>query len=188
MHGEAMDWVTQCRTKFEVRPEDRVLEVGSYNHNGTIRGLFSASNTYVGVDIISGPCVDIVGNINDENFRNTLLETYGGFDIVVSTETLEHTPWQPLMASMLKLLDYTKPVVRLVLTCAGDNRPSHSYDGNQQLKHNEWYANVNQNELRDFVGSTLTALTGETHQSTVVVVSNSGDYDTYLYVEVTRCA
>lgn len=187
MHGEAMDWVTECRTKFEVRPEDRVLEVGSYNHNGTIRGLFSASATYVGVDIISGPCVDIVGNINEDDFRNSLFEKYNGFDIVVSTETLEHTPWQPLMASMLKLLDYSKPVVRLVLTCAGDNRPSHSYDGNQQLKPNEWYQNVNKELLMNFVCDTLREMNGETHDYKVTVSSNDGDYDTYLYVEVNKC-
>lgn len=187
MHAEAMNWVKSCREKFSVSPEDRILEVGSYNHNGTVRDLFSDSNHYLGVDIISGPCVDIVGDINNEEFRESLLWLYNGFDIVVSTETLEHTPWKPLMSSMIKMLDTKSEKLYIVLTCAGDNRPAHSFDGNQRLRPGEWYQNVNKGELLSFVTEELNKKFEETHEFSVVVDSNPGDYDTYLYVEITKC-
>ena len=187
MHAEAMNWVKSCREKFSVSPEDRILEVGSYNHNGTVRELFSDSANYVGVDIIPGPCVDIVGDINNEEFREFVFELHDGYNIIVSTETLEHTPWKPLLSSMVQLLDNYSDKLYMVLTCAGDNRPAHSFDGNQRLRPNEWYQNVNKGELLAFVTEELNKKFEETHEFIVVVDSNPGDYDTYLYVEITKC-
>lgn len=67
-----------------------VLEVGSYNMNGSVRELFHPER-YVGVDVVDGPGVDqVVGS------RETLPFLRESFDVVVSTECLEHAeaPWR----------------------------------------------------------------------------------------------
>lgn len=66
----------------------RVIEVGSYNVNGSLRPLFESYNPaeYIGVDISPGPGVDQICDVND------LITTFASqsFDVVVSTELLEH--------------------------------------------------------------------------------------------------
>jgi hypothetical protein len=39
----------------------RVLEMGSYNVNGSVRDMFALAGRYVGVDLVEGPGVDLVG-------------------------------------------------------------------------------------------------------------------------------
>jgi len=66
----------------------KIIEVGSYNVDGSLRDIFKDWNPaeYIGVDIIDGPGVDLI--CRAEN----LLEKFGKevFDIVISTELLEH--------------------------------------------------------------------------------------------------
>ena len=65
-----------------------VIEVGSYNINGSLREPMVRLNPskYVGVDITEGPCVDQVCKAED------VLSTFGAesFDTVISTEMMEH--------------------------------------------------------------------------------------------------
>lgn len=61
-----------------------VLEVGSYDMNGSPRLLFSDANSYIGVDLNAGPGVDIVMDCHDLKFAE------GRFDIVIDAERLEH--------------------------------------------------------------------------------------------------
>jgi len=92
-------------------PPSKVLEVGSYDVNGTVRDLFYGCE-YCGLDARPGPGVD-------------RLVDYGGrypfppglFDLVVSTEMLEHdpTPWRST-AEMARML---KPGGTLLLTARG---------------------------------------------------------------------
>lgn len=64
-----------------------VLEVGSYNVNGTVRDLFPVP--YIGVDMREGPGVDVVCDVTRGHFAD------GEFQTIVTTETLEHVtePW-----------------------------------------------------------------------------------------------
>lgn len=66
----------------------KVIEVGSYVENGTIRPYIETLHpaSYVGVDIIPGESVDIVCSVEN------LLEKFGrnSFDVVISTEMIEH--------------------------------------------------------------------------------------------------
>ena len=100
----------------------KVLEVGSCNYNGTVRGFFRGSD-YVGVDAQQGPDVDLVCEAKDlaKHFKR------GSFDVVVSTEMLEHDPrpWLsiPVMASMLKVGG------KIVLTTRGPGFHYHEYPG-----------------------------------------------------------
>ena len=63
----------------------KVLEVGSYNVNGGLREEFPGRFTWTGLDLVSGPGVDVVANdpyvypFEDDSF-----------DICVSSSTFEH--------------------------------------------------------------------------------------------------
>ncbi len=70
-------------------PGGRVLDVGSYNVNGTYRDFFGSSWAYVGADASFGPNVDMVLPLN-----GPWPETEP-FQLVISGQTLEHVerPW-----------------------------------------------------------------------------------------------
>ncbi len=65
-----------------------ILEVGSRNVNGSVRGLMDPlkPKSYLGIDIETGEGVDVLCNVYD------IVEKYGEgkFDGVVCTEVLEH--------------------------------------------------------------------------------------------------
>lgn len=83
MTPEILKWLTQYLTVLD---QGDVLDVGSYDVNGTARVLFSRCETYTGTDMQEGPGVDVVMN-NAE-----LLATFGParFDTVLCLECLEH--------------------------------------------------------------------------------------------------
>lgn len=74
-------------TKEEVERKD-VLEVGAHNVNGSLRPLIESwgPSKYVGVDIVQGIGVDKICSAEE------ILNKYGkeSFDIIISTEMLEH--------------------------------------------------------------------------------------------------
>jgi SAM-dependent methyltransferase len=77
----------------------RILEVGSMNVNGSVRSLLESygPKQYVGVDVAAGPGVDIVCN------AAKLLDMFpkSSFDVVVSTEMLEHVlNWQSVISNL----------------------------------------------------------------------------------------
>lgn len=71
-------------------PGKKVLDVGSFDVNGTFRPLFSA-HEYTGTDLAAGPNVDV---IQPDAF--TLPFPDGFFDVVISGNMLEHCtmPWK----------------------------------------------------------------------------------------------
>ncbi len=89
MHASVMVWLRQQvadRTVPHLRDAD-VLEVGSFNENGTPREIFEPiTRTYVGVDVRPGRDVDQVAAAADLPFSDN------AFDLVLSTEMLEHDP------------------------------------------------------------------------------------------------
>jgi SAM-dependent methyltransferase len=74
--------------KKEEVQDKRVIEIGSYDVNGSLRPLLESYNPqeYIGVDLSSGKGVDVVCDVAD------LAERFGeqSFDVVLSTELLEH--------------------------------------------------------------------------------------------------
>lgn len=101
-----MAWVAEKVAQYGL--EGDVLEVGSYDQNGSVRSLFPGH--YLGIDVRDGPGVDVAIPIDQ-------VPTFCAVDVVVSTETLEHDPrpWQTV-AHMARLL---LPGGHLVLTCRG---------------------------------------------------------------------
>jgi SAM-dependent methyltransferase len=92
-----------------------VLEVGSLNINGSIRKLFRTRH-WLGIDIIYGPGVHRVVPVHE-------IKDCNQFDVVVSTEMLEHDcHWKESLQAMFLL---TRPGGLLLITCAGPGRPEH---------------------------------------------------------------
>src|SRR4249919_3876522 len=103
MHGSVLGFFAYgALQRSEVAGKD-VLEVGSLDVNGTVRPFVQARGpaSYVGVDVIAGPAVDVVCDATD------LVERFGpdAFDVVISTEMLEHAAdWQAAVANMVTAL------------------------------------------------------------------------------------
>lgn len=92
----------------------RVLDIGSFNINGTVRDFFTDSE-YVGVDLEEGPGVDVVGQGQELDYPDN------SFDTVVSAECFEHNPyWLETFVNMHRM---SKELV--VFTCATLGRPEH---------------------------------------------------------------
>jgi len=77
----------------------RVLEVGSYDVNGSIRPLINSwkPSEYVGVDMVAGPGVDVICN------AECLVEKFGKerFDVVICTSVLEHVrEWRKVVSGI----------------------------------------------------------------------------------------
>ena len=64
----------------------RVLEIGSYDVNGSDRSNFKQANEYIGVDLIPDPSVDVVSS--GHLYRND-----SKFDIVLFVESFEHNSY-----------------------------------------------------------------------------------------------
>jgi SAM-dependent methyltransferase len=125
MHDAVADWLLRLR---RARPQmftgGCVLECGSRNVNGSPRSLFQAAE-YVGLDRQAGKGVDVVGLVHEWRGRPD-----GYFDVVISTEMLEHDPhWR---ASLRRMVELLRPGGVLILTCAGPMREPHSEDGAEQ--------------------------------------------------------
>lgn len=126
MHAAVMDWLADIKAQ---RPElfsgVRVLECGSYDINGSARLLFEGCE-YVGLDWRSGPGVDIVG----------LVHTYRSdrpFDVVLSTEMLEHDPYWP--GSLWSMTAALRPGGTLLLSWATPARGRHEVDCSPKVDH-----------------------------------------------------
>lgn len=99
-----------------------VCEVGSYNVNGSVRpGIESHEpESYLGVDISEGPGVDLVANV--EGLPAMFPD---GFDLVVSTEMLEHVEsWKVAIRALVTLV---APGGHLAVSTRSLGFPEHHY-------------------------------------------------------------
>ena len=100
-----------------------VIEVGSLNVNGSFRDhvRYFGPAQYVGVDRTLGPGVDRIC------IAEELVETFGpaSFDLVVSTEMLEHVvDWRVIILNLKELL---RPEGVLVVTTRSFGFPYHEW-------------------------------------------------------------
>ncbi len=101
----------------------KVIEVGSYNVNGSFRSFLTAwsPSEYTGVDISDGPGVDVVCN------AEKITDKFGKerFDIVISTELLEHVQdWRKVISN---LKDICKPDGLILISTRSHGFPYHGY-------------------------------------------------------------
>lgn len=145
----------------------RVLEVGSFDINGSVRDLFERS-TFFGVDRNDGSNVDTVGWFHlwaaEHLKRLALLRMQPHYDVVFSTECLEHDPHAEL--TVKAMIDCCAKGGLIFLTCAGPGREVHC------LETTGHYKNITRQELEQWFADK-----GET----VSVMENSVDHDLYAW-------
>lgn len=106
----------------EIRGRE-VLEVGSRDVNGSLRAAVEAlePSRYLGIDIREGRGVDEICPAEE------IVERYGpeSFDVVISTELLEHVrDWRRVMSGMKRVL---RPGGSLLLTTRSRGFPHHGF-------------------------------------------------------------
>ena len=75
-----------------------ILEIGSYDVNGSTRQSFSFAKSFLGIDLVKGPGVDIVMNGDQIDKLNKK------FDIVLSCECFEHAiNWKKIFLKMVEV-------------------------------------------------------------------------------------
>ena len=108
----------------EYEVEDAIiLEVGSYNVNGSLRALAKERRCrlYIGIDIEAGQGVDII--CKAENLLSRF--GYNIFDIVICTEMMEHIEdWQRVISNLKGVL---KKKGLLILTTRSKGFVIHGY-------------------------------------------------------------
>jgi SAM-dependent methyltransferase len=132
-----------------IRPEDvagkSVLEVGSANVNGSVRGQVEALDParYLGLDLAEGPGVDLVCPGGVEEYASTRIAAQLPplYDLVISCEMLEHAErWISAFRAMAQLV---APGGKLVLTCRGLGFPFHNPPDHWRFEPSDlWRASV----------------------------------------------
>lgn len=130
MHTEAHQWVERYKTNQPVT----VLDLGGRDINGSVRDLFPNAAVYTVLDIADGPNVDIVADASTWTPDRE-------YDVVVSSETFEHTETWPKICGTAYTACRSGGV--FITTMAGPGRPEHSaVDGGWTLHPGEYYGNV----------------------------------------------
>ena len=125
-----------------------MLEIGSYDVNGSIRSLFTTAGQYIGVDLCEGPGVDLV------SYGHELNQPTGSFDITLSGECFEHDPhWRETFLNMVRM---TRPGGLVAFSCASRGRLEHgtlrtnpaSSPGTQSIG-SDYYRNIEERDFAD---------------------------------------
>jgi hypothetical protein len=116
-----MDWVCRTLNSDHVAGGD-VLEVGSFDVNGSVRPYIESlgPRRYLGVDASPGPRVDRV--VDCEQLTT---EIKGLWDVVISTEMLEHVrDWRTCVVQLAAMV---KPGGLLLITTRSPGFPYHPF-------------------------------------------------------------
>jgi len=138
MHLRQQQFCEAVRNKYPgLFYKKKVLDCGSCDVNGNNRYLFLKSD-YIGIDIVAGMNVDIVTSVAD--YKPSCL-----FDVVISTEMLEHdSTWKKSVTRMWELLE---PGGILIITCASGKRKKHA----TTLEGEGYYKNVGVEEFCEVI-------------------------------------
>jgi SAM-dependent methyltransferase len=125
MHNTAMVFIKTVLSCHPVRGKT-VLEVGSYNVNGSVRDWVERQQptSYIGVDLQPQPRY-----VDEALSANDLVARFGrdAFDVVICAELLEHAEdWRAVVRNLKGVL---KLGGLLVLTCRGPGFPRHDFPG-----------------------------------------------------------
>lgn len=126
MHYSSMVKMAEFAIKYDQEGKT-VIDIGSLNINGTYRDLFPKS-TYIGVDIIPGPNVDMIMDSKEWDDLKDI-------DMVISGQTLEHVEDIPkLMKSIFDVLK-ADGIICVIVPSAG---PSHEQP---------WFGNISKERI-----------------------------------------
>lgn len=143
MHWEAMQYVASRVRRHRLNaPGVRVLDLGGRDVNGTPRRLFSRAAAYVSVDMRPGAGVDVVADAAEVELGEL-------FDVVVSTELLEHTDRGAEIVATARR--HLRPGGVFLATMAGPGRAPHGASGETRVPRGEWYRNVEPDELEQWL-------------------------------------
>ncbi|BBY00477.1 class I SAM-dependent methyltransferase [Mycobacterium seoulense] len=125
-----------------------VLEVGSYDVNGSVRTVFAAADRYVGIDLVPGPGVDLVMSGHELDHRD------GSYDMAISGECFEHDPhWRETFSNMVRM---TRPGGLVAFSCASRGRPEHgttrtdkALSPGTQAVGMDYYRNLNEEDFEE---------------------------------------
>ena len=119
MHSEVLNLLTELRSKYPKHfDSSKVIEFGSRDMNGSPRSYVTAPKEYLGIDFRSGKGVDIVGICHEFKSKEN------HYDMVVSTEMLEHDPyWKNTLQHACRLL---RSGGLIVVTCGAPSRQEHN--------------------------------------------------------------
>jgi len=142
MHREALQFFHAALQRI---PHRRVVvEIGARNINGSLRSLFTQTppQTYVGIDLVPGPCVDVVAN-------GATYTPASVPDAVLCAEVLEHTEHaQAICDNAWTMLG---PDGVFVVSAAAPDRPPHSAKDGGPIDDGEFYRNVDPAVLRQWL-------------------------------------
>ena len=119
---QCLNFVERALPRRLVRGK-RVLEVGAFDVNGSARTIVEPLRPaeYVGVDIVEGPGVDVTCDARDLATKFSP----GAFDVVISTEMLEHVAdWRRVIHNLKAV---TSDGGVLILTTRSEGFPVHDY-------------------------------------------------------------
>lgn len=135
MHAFAFAAVAQM---LQLVPKPtRVVEIGSYDINGSIRHLFNGAS-FTGIDVVPGPGVDVVAD-------GATYQPDEAPDCVVCCEVLEHAPnADAIVANAGWMVQRGGSVL---VTCATGSRLPHSAIDGANLREGEFYRNVPKDDL-----------------------------------------
>lgn len=163
MHVQCFEWVAAQLADLPAGAVGSVLEIGSLDINGSVRALFPADAHYHGIDVVDGPGVDEVADAACWRAART-------YDVVVSTEVLEHAPrWDRILANAW---DAVAAGGRLLVTCATDPRAPHSAVDGLDVRPEEHYRNLPPGDAR--------AVASAWGAERLVVEAHQGRGDLYL--------
>ncbi len=125
----------------------KVIEIGSYDFNGSIRKFFPASD-YVGIDLCEGPGVDLV------SFGHEVTLPDASIDVAISCECFEHDQnWVQTVNNMYRM---TKPGGLIIVTCAtlgriehGTRRSSSEFSPGTQFVGLDYYKNLSKMDFEE---------------------------------------
>lgn len=144
-HAEQLSFVARVKNSYpDFFLDKRVLEVGSYDVNGSVRCFFERCD-YTGLDVSPGKGVDVV--CPGQDYR-----TDRGFDTAVSCEMLEHNPfWKETLQNMVSML---VPGGLMVVSCATTGRQEHGTRRSSPLQSlgseefGDYYLNLTESDIR----------------------------------------
>lgn len=139
MHQAASTYVASV---VDLVPESgAAVEFGSLDVNGSARRHFPGYNFY-GIDLRAGDNVDEVCDARD-------FDGGEGYDLVLCTEMLEHTPrpWEIIDAARKAL----RPGGVLVLTAAAPDRTPHCTNGGHYVPPDQHYENIEPEALEGWL-------------------------------------
>ncbi len=131
----------------------KVLEVGSYDINGSCRDFFNPDKQYeyIGCDVAEGPCVDVVSPAHLLTYED------GYFDFVISCECFEHD--MHCENTLLNIVRMLAPKGCFLFSCATTGRAEHGTPRTTpqdspatQSVSAEWssyYKNLTEEDIRD---------------------------------------